>query len=316
MLTVAQKSARKFAKETPLGRTRRARKIHRILAETYPNARCELDFRTPFELLVATVLSAQTTDIRVNQVTPNLFAHYPDAHALAQADLLHVEELVHSTGFYRAKARNIVRLAQELVERFDGEVPGNMKDLVSLPGTGRKTANVVLGNAFGVPGLTVDTHLGRLARRFGFTSEEDPLKVEADVVALFPRKDLTMLSHRMIFHGRRICHSRKPACGACPIAALCPSFGVGEVDPVKATAMLRYEMAPKVGDTFAGKSAPSVPVDAALMPSAPQSPRPTTSPRRPDTPGTTPAPTSTAAPATPAANPASTTPEATGDAAS
>ncbi len=231
-----------------------------MLAETYPNAKCELDFETPFQLLVATVLSAQTTDIRVNQVTPGLFAAYPDSFALAQAELPHVEELVHSTGFYRAKARNIVRLAQELVERFDGEVPPRMKDLVTLPGTGRKTANVVLGNAFDVPGLTVDTHLGRLARRFGFTHEEDPLKVEEDVVALFPRKDLTMLSHRMIFHGRRICHSRRPACGACPLASLCPSFGSGELDPDKARKMLRFEMAPKVGDAFAGKDTPSLPV--------------------------------------------------------
>ncbi len=245
MLSVAEKSARRFAKETPLGRTRRARKIHRILAEVYPNARCELDFETPFQLLVATVLSAQTTDIRVNSVTPGLFAAFPDAEALAAARIEDVEQLIRSTGFYRSKAKNIVRLAGELVDRFGGEVPANQKDLVSLPGTGVKTANVVLGNAFDIPGLTVDTHLGRLARRMGFTTHEDPAKVEADVVALFPKKDLTLLSHRMIFHGRRICHSRRPACGACPIAKLCPSFGIGELDPAKAEKMLRFEMAPK-----------------------------------------------------------------------
>ena len=244
MLTVAEKSARKFAKETPLGRTRRARKIHRVLAEVYPNAKCELDFETPFQLLIATVLSAQTTDIRVNSVTPSLFAAFPDAHALAVANLVEVEEHIRSTGFYRAKARNIVKLANELVDEYDGEVPNKLDKLVKLAGVGRKTANVVLGNAFDTPGLTVDTHMGRLARRFGWTEETDAVKAEHEIAALFPKKDLTMLSHRVIFHGRRICHSRKPACGACPLSALCPSFGIGELDPEKARAMLRFEMAP------------------------------------------------------------------------
>ena len=244
MLTVAEKSARKFAKETPLGRTRRARKIHRILAEVYPNAKCELDFETPFQLLIATVLSAQTTDIRVNSVTPSLFAAFPDGHALAVANLVEVEEHIRSTGFYRAEARNIVKLANELVDEYDGEVPNKLDKLVKLAGVGRKTANVVLGNAFDTPGLTVDTHMGRLARRFGWTEETDPVKAEHEIAALFPRRDLTMLSHRVIFHGRRICHSRKPACGACPLSALCPSFGIGELDPEKARAMLRFEMAP------------------------------------------------------------------------
>ncbi|GGC32143.1 endonuclease III [Brevibacterium sediminis] len=244
MLTVAEKSARKFAKETPLGRTRRARKIHRILAEVYPNAKCELDFETPFQLLIATVLSAQTTDIRVNSVTPSLFAAFPDAHALAVANLIEVEEHIRSTGFYRAKARNIVKLANELVDEYDGVVPNKLDKLVKLAGVGRKTANVVLGNAFDTPGLTVDTHMGRLARRFGWTEETDPVKAEHEIAVLFPKKDLTMLSHRVIFHGRRICHSRKPACGACPLTALCPSFGIGELDPDKARAMLRFEMAP------------------------------------------------------------------------
>lgn len=244
VLTVAEKSARRFAKETPLGKTRRARKINRILAEVYPNAKCELDFETPFQLLIATVLSAQTTDIRVNAVTPGLFAAFPDAHALAVANLGEVEELIRSTGFYRAKARNIVKLANDLVDDYDGEAPRTMEELVKLAGVGRKTANVVLGNAFDTPGITVDTHMGRLARRFGWTTETDPVKAEEDIAALFPTKELTLLSHRVIFHGRRICHSRRPACGACPLMALCPSFGIGELDPAKAEAMLKYEMAP------------------------------------------------------------------------
>lgn len=245
MLTVAEKSARKFAEETPLGRTRRARKINRILADVYPNAKCELDFETPFQLLIATVLSAQTTDIRVNAVTPGLFSVFPDAHSLAVANLIEVEELIHSTGFYRAKARNIVKLANELVDTYDGEVPNSLEKLITLAGVGRKTANVVLGNAFDTPGLTVDTHMGRLARRLGWTDEEDPVKAEHDIAALFPKKELTVLSHRVIFHGRRICHSRRPACGVCPLMALCPSFGTGELDPEKARAMLRFEMAPQ-----------------------------------------------------------------------
>ncbi|WP_425547670.1 endonuclease III [Brevibacterium daeguense] len=244
MLTTAEKSARRFARETPLGRTRRARKIDRILTEVYPHARCELDFENPFQLLVATVLSAQTTDIRVNLVTPELFAAFPDSRALAAAPVEEVEQIIRSTGFYRAKARNIVALAQELVERFDGEVPDRMADLITLPGTGRKTAHVVLGNAFDQPGVTVDTHVSRLAQRFAFTGATDPVKIEHDIAALFPRRDLTMLSHRLIFHGRRICHARRPACGACPVAALCPSFGIGELDPDAARSLLKYEMAP------------------------------------------------------------------------
>lgn len=243
VVSTADTSARRFAEETALGRTRRARRINRALAEEYPHARSALDFRNPFQLLIATVLSAQTTDVRVNQVTPALFAAYPDAQALAAADHVAVEEIIRPTGFFRAKARNIVALAQELVERFDAEVPDRMADLVTLPGTGRKTANVVLGNAFGRPGLPVDTHVGRLARRLGFTSETDPVGVEHDVAALFPAKDLTMLSHRLIFHGRRICHARRPACGVCPISALCPSYGIGELDPVKARGMLKSEPA-------------------------------------------------------------------------
>jgi endonuclease-3 len=210
-----------------------------MLAETYPDAHCELDFGTPLELLVATILSAQCTDARVNQVTPALFRRFPSARDYAQADRAELETMIQSTGFFRAKTNSLIGLGQALVERYDGQVPGRLADLVTLPGVGRKTANVVLGNAFGVPGITVDTHFGRLARRFGWTAELEPEKVEAEVAELFPRRDWTMLSHRLIFHGRRICHSRKPACGACPVAALCPSFGEGEVDPSRAAKLVR-----------------------------------------------------------------------------
>jgi endonuclease-3 len=225
--------------ETPLALTRRARRIHRLLTERYPDAHCELDFTTPLELLVATVLSAQTTDVRVNQVTPALFARYRTAADYAGADRAEVEALIQPTGFFRVKAETVVKLGAALVEGFAGEVPRRLEQLVTLPGVGRKTANVVLGNAFGVPGITVDTHVGRLSRRFGWTGSDDPVVVEADVAALFERRDWTMLSHRVIFHGRRTCHSRRPACGACPVAALCPSYGVGETDPARAAALVK-----------------------------------------------------------------------------
>lgn len=230
--------------ESPLAKKRRARKINRELAQLYPYAHAELDFRNPFELLVATVLSAQTTDVRVNATTPALFARYPDARALSEAALPGLEEMIRPTGFFRAKAANLLALATRLTDEYDGEVPGTLEALVTLPGVGRKTANVVLGNAFGVPGITVDTHFLRLSRRFGWTVSDDPVRVEADVAALFEPKDWTMLSHRVVFHGRRICHARKPACGVCPIAHLCPAYGEGEVDPVKAAKLLKYEMAP------------------------------------------------------------------------
>ena len=230
--------------ESPLALKRRARKINRELAELYPYAHAELDFRNPFELLVATVLSAQTTDVRVNATTPALFARYPDALALSEAQPAELEEMIHSTGFFRAKAANLLALATRIVDEYDGEVPGTLAALVTLPGVGRKTANVVLGNAFGVPGITIDTHFIRLARRFGWTRSEDPVRIEADVAALFERRDWTMVSHRVVFHGRRICHARNPACGACPVAHLCPAYGEGEVDPAKAAKLLKYEMAP------------------------------------------------------------------------
>ena len=231
------------APETPTARVRQARRIHRRLVEQYPYARAELDFDSPLELLVATILSAQTTDVGVNKVTPVLFRRYPDAAALAAADPAEMEEILRPTGFFRAKTRAVIKLGQELVERFDGEVPPRLADLVTLPGVGRKTANVVLGNAFGVPGITVDTHFGRLARRFGWTASDDPVAVEAEVGGLFPKRDWTMLSHVVVFHGRRICHARKPACGVCPVAQWCPSFGEGEIDPVKARKLLKYELA-------------------------------------------------------------------------
>jgi endonuclease-3 len=177
--------------------------------------------------------------VRVNIVTPTLFAKYRTAADYASADRAEMELMIQSTGFFRAKTNALIGLGQALVERYDGEVPGRLKDLVTLPGVGRKTANVVLGNAFGVPGITVDTHFGRLARRFGWTVEGDPEKVEAEVGRLIPRREWTLLSHRLIWHGRRVCHARRPACGACPLAALCPSYGLGEIDPVKAAALVK-----------------------------------------------------------------------------
>jgi len=201
--------------------------MKRCLDDVYPDAHCELDFTTPLELLVAVVLSAQTTDVRVNLVTPALFKRYRTAADYAGADRTELEEYLRSTGFYRAKANSVMGLGAALVERFDGEVPAKLDDLVTLPGVGRKTANVVLGNAFDVPGITVDTHFGRLVRRWGWTAEEDPVKVEHAVGELIPRKEWTMLSHRVIFHGRRVCHAKKPACGACPLAKDCPSYGTG-----------------------------------------------------------------------------------------
>jgi endonuclease III len=220
---------------------RRARKIDRVLAQTYPDARSELDFGNAFELLVVTVLSAQTTDRRVNAVSPALFAAYPDAPAMASAEREKLEQLIQPTGFFRAKTESLLKLSQALVERYDGQVPSTLEDLVTLPGVGRKTANVVLGNAFGVPGITVDTHFGRLARRFGWTEQTDAVKVEHEVAALFPKKDWTMLSHHLIWHGRRVCHAKSPACGACTVARWCPSYGEGPTDPVQAAKLVRTE---------------------------------------------------------------------------
>ena len=239
MPTTAPKAATPGPPPTAL--VRRARKIDRILAETYPDAGCELDFDDAFQLLVVTVLSAQTTDRRVNAVRPTLFAAYPDPASMAAAERDKLEAIVGPLGFFRAKTDALLKLSAALVERYEGQVPARLDDLVTLPGVGRKTANVVLGNAFGVPGITVDTHVGRLSRRFGWTDETDPVKAEHAVGALFPKRDWTMLSHRVIWHGRRCCHAKKPACGACPLARLCPSFGEGPTDPEVATKLLKTQ---------------------------------------------------------------------------
>ena len=245
--TPSAKSPRSADPESRLAMVRRARKMNRALAELYPYAHPELDFESPFQLLVATVLSAQTTDLRVNQTTPALFERYPTPEDLAAANPEELEEMIRPTGFFRAKAKSLIGLSIGLRDRFGGEVPGRLEDLVTLPGVGRKSANVVLGNAFGVPGITVDTHFTRLAHRFKWTAETDPERIEKAVGEIFPRSEWVMLSHRVVFHGRRICHSRKPACGACPVAPLCPSYGEGETDPEKAAKLLKYEMGGRPG---------------------------------------------------------------------
>jgi endonuclease III len=227
--------------ETPLALTRRARRIVRELGIIHPDAGCALNFTTPLQLLVATILSAQTTDKRVNETTPTLFARYPDAAAYAAADRTQMEEILKPLGFFRAKTQSLMGLGAALVERHQGEVPARLDELVKLPGVGRKTANVVLGHAFDIPGITVDTHVGRLARRMHLTSNEDPVKVESDLAVLIPRKEWTIMSDRLIFHGRRICHSRKPACGACGIARDCPSFGLGPTDPEVAEKLVKRD---------------------------------------------------------------------------
>lgn len=213
--------------------------MNRILAETYPDAHCELDFTNPLELLVATILSAQCTDKRVNMVTPTLFAKYPTVEDYAAADPSEMEGIIKSTGFFRAKTNSIIGMAQAVSAKHGGVVPSRLADLVALPGVGRKTANVVLGNAFGVPGLTVDTHFQRLVRRFGWTDETDPVKIERVVGELIPKREWTVFSHRVIWHGRRICHARTPACGVCPLAALCPSYGTGPTEAAKAAKLVR-----------------------------------------------------------------------------
>jgi endonuclease-3 len=227
--------------ETPLALKRRARRINRELALLYPDAHCELNFTNPLELSVATILSAQCTDKRVNEVTPALFAKYPTAADYAAADRDDVERLIKPTGFFRNKTTSIIKLGQALVERHDGQVPNRLDELVKLPGFGRKTANVVLGNAFGVPGLTVDTHFGRLVRRWRWTDETDPVKVEFIVADLIPKSEWTDFSQRTIWHGRRVCHARKPACGACALARWCPSFGDGPTDATIAAKLVKSE---------------------------------------------------------------------------
>lgn len=213
--------------------------VNDLLAQCYPQARCELDFTDPLELLVATVLSAQSTDRRVNAITPVLFAAYPDAQAYATADLADLEDIIRPTGFFRNKAAALQGIGTALVDQFDGRVPGTLDELVTLPGVGRKTANVVLGNAFDVPGVTPDTHLIRVSGRLGWTSSTKPDVVEAAVGDLFDPSDWVMVCHRVIWHGRRRCHARRPACGACPLATVCPAFGTGPTDPEEAAALVR-----------------------------------------------------------------------------
>jgi endonuclease-3 len=225
--------------ESRLALVRRARAIDRILQQVYPDAHCELDFRDPYELLVATILSAQCTDERVNQVTPALFSRFPDAVTLAAADRAELEELIRPTGFFRNKAASLQAMAAKVVQSHRGRIPQPMSALTALPGVGRKTAHVVRGNAFGQPGFTVDTHVSRLSQRLGWTTQTDPVRIERDLDAIFPRKDRTMVSHRLIFHGRRCCFARKPACAACPIARLCPSRDIGEQDPLRAEKMIK-----------------------------------------------------------------------------
>lgn len=223
------------------GSRTQARAMYRILTKTYPEIRCELDFQSPLQLIIATVLSAQCTDKRVNSLTPALFKKYKNVRAFAEADLLDIEKLVFQAGFYKVKARHIKGLATKILTNFGGEVPRSLEELITLPGVGRKTANVVLGHAFDTPGITVDTHFGRLARRFGWTTEIDPVKVERIVGELIPREEWTNLSQRMIWHGRRICHSRKPACGVCPMAKICPSVGIGEMNIEKAKLLVKTD---------------------------------------------------------------------------
>jgi endonuclease-3 len=212
--------------ESPADRKKRARRINTMLAKLYPDAKCALHHKNALELLVATVLSAQCTDERVNKVTPALFARYPNAAAYATADISELERLIQSTGFFRNKARNIQACCRILVDQYGGKVPRTMEELVPLPGVGRKTANVILGNAFDVPGIPVDTHVGRLSRRMALTTHEDPVKVERDLMELIPPKEWTMFGHRMIFHGRQICQARKPTCAECIVNKLCPKVGV------------------------------------------------------------------------------------------
>ncbi len=213
--------------------------MYKALGVAFPEVYCELDFVTPLQLAVATVLSAQCTDKKVNEVTPALFQRYPDVYALAGADRIELEEMIRQTGFYRNKAGSLLGLTQAVVADHDGVLPATLTELVALPGIGRKTANVILGNAFDIPGITVDTHVGRLVRRWQWPSEQDPVKVEHAVGELFPRPDWTVLSHRIVFHGRRVCHAKRPACGVCVLAKDCPSYGAGPTDPIVAAALVR-----------------------------------------------------------------------------
>jgi len=256
--SAARLSKRVAEGEPALGRARRIGRMLRTLAETHTDAHCELDFRTPLELAVATVLSAQSTDKLVNTVTPALFGRYPTAVDYAKAGRAELEEVIHSTGFFRNKANSLIGLGAAVVEKHDGTLPHTLDELTALPGIGRKTANVILGNAFDIPGITVDTHFGRLVRRWGWTQLEDPVKVEHAVGALVPKRDWTIVSHQVVFHGRRVCHAKKPACGACTLAADCPSYGTGPTDPMLAAALLKGPSRPRLLD-LAGVPADDAP---------------------------------------------------------
>jgi len=216
-----------------------ADEVFKLLRAAYPDARCELDFTSPFQLLVATVLSAQSTDVGVNKVTPVLFARWPTPQALAEADRAELEEVIRPTGFFRNKAAALQRLSRQITDDYDGKVPVSIDDLVKLPGVGRKTANVVRGHAFGLPAITTDTHVLRVSKRLGWTTSAKPEVVETDLQQLFDPSDWTVLSDTLIFHGRRCCHAKKPACGACVVGGLCPSYGTGPTDPDEAKALVK-----------------------------------------------------------------------------
>ncbi len=224
--------------KTSTPQRRRARRIAALLAELYPDAHCALHHQDPLQLLVATILSAQCTDTRVNMVTPGLFARYPDAAAFAAANQAELEKAIQSTGFFRNKARNIIACCRQIMAQHGGQVPSTMEHLVQLPGIGRKTANVILGDSFDTPGITVDTHVGRLSRRMGLTTETDPEKVERDLMKLIPQQEWTRFSHRMIFHGRQVCFARKPNCAGCTLAKVCPKIGVDPKAPEPPTQSL------------------------------------------------------------------------------
>ncbi len=241
MVTTARSTRR--PEEPAAALVRRARTINDELARLHPDAHCELNFSGPLELAVVTILSAQCTDQRVNAVTPELFARYPDAVSYAAAQPAELEMLIRPTGFFRNKARSLIGLGTALTQRHDGELPRTLDELVKLPGVGRKTANVILGNAFDTPGITVDTHVSRLVRRWSWTSLTDPVRIEHHIAALLPSAEWTAFSHRAIFHGRRVCHARTPACGACALAPYCPSFGIGPTDLERAAGLLKSHRA-------------------------------------------------------------------------
>ena len=222
------RQARSLGRETLQARKARARKIERALADAYPDAWCALRHENAWQLLVATILSAQCTDERVNMVTPALFERYPTPRALADAQPAELETLIHSTGFFRQKAKSLLGVAAATADQFEGELPRDLDALVKLPGIGRKTANVLLGTAYGVPSIVVDTHVRRVSNRLGLTVEDDPTKIEMDLRDLLPAATWTHFTHRLIHHGRRICHARKPRCGECPLACHCPQIGVGD----------------------------------------------------------------------------------------